>query len=196
MPLPKISGVFSKKPQAAEDEGVPEAVPEAVPQALEDARGGSAEAEQPKKVSQDELSVFAESVIDEDEKNGDGGQAEDETVEHDDGGQETGGGASDELRPALEAEAESEPASSPEPAEGSVRPDSEGEPAPEPVKDEKSPGARPDESPGSLHDTLSEIFQKRNTRDPLVQALLDEHGDVDLQDLASDLKNLAGGLGS
>ena len=64
------------------------------------------------------------------------------------------------------------------------------------IKDEQTPSTKPIEVPDSLSETLSEVFQKRRTRDPLVQALLDEHGQVDIQDLASDLRKLADELGA
>ena len=47
-----------------------------------------------------------------------------------------------------------------------------------------------------LASTLEDIFHKKVVTDPLVKALLDKHGDVDLKQLASELSEFSNGIGA
>jgi len=47
-----------------------------------------------------------------------------------------------------------------------------------------------------LSETLGNIFQKRVTKDPNMKALLDLHGDINMRDLAAELKEFANEIGA
>ena len=47
-----------------------------------------------------------------------------------------------------------------------------------------------------LSETLEDIFHKKVVTDPLLKALLEKHGDVDLKQLASELNEFSTGLGA
>ena len=47
-----------------------------------------------------------------------------------------------------------------------------------------------------LSETLGNIFKKRVTKDPNMKALLDLHGDVNMRDLAAELKEFADKIGA
>ncbi len=47
-----------------------------------------------------------------------------------------------------------------------------------------------------LSATLEDIFHKKVVTDPLLKALLEKHGDVDLKQLASELNEFSNGLGA
>ena len=47
-----------------------------------------------------------------------------------------------------------------------------------------------------LSATLEDIFHKKVVTDPLLKALLEKHGDVDLKELASELNEFSNGLGA
>ncbi len=63
-------------------------------------------------------------------------------------------------------------------------------------------GGQPGESSGSvnvqdrLSATLEDIFHKKVVTDPLLKALLEKHGDVDIKQLASELDEFSTGLGA
>ena len=199
MPRPKISGVFAKLAGTSEE-----------------STSDSGEVEPSEAKVEDDLSFLTEgsqetsSDPEEPEASQEEDQAEAELAETAYEDRDPGQGAIDEADNELETEPESELETEPE-SELETEPESELEsgeepmsndaienqensPA-EPVKDEQTPSPEPVAAPTSLSVTLDEVFQKRKTRDPLIQALLDEHGEVDVQDLASDLRKLAGEFG-
>lgn len=177
MPLSRISSIFAKRTPT-----------------VEETADEPAEVEQPKNTVADDLSVLTERS--QNTSSGpEGPQAGDELAKTAHEARDTGVSAIDEADFELETETESELESEEEPMSTDPNESQENSPA-EPIKDEQTPSTKPIDVPGSLSETLSEVFQKRITRDPLVQALLDEHGQVDIQDLASDLRKLADELGA
>ncbi len=59
---------------------------------------------------------------------------------------------------------------------------------------EASPGFMSVED--KLSETLSDIFQKKVVQDPLMKALLEIHGEVDIRKLAAELGEFAADIGA
>lgn len=180
MPLPKFSDIFAKRAPKVEETADEPAKVEQPEAAVEEDPSSLAERSQ-ETTSDPEAPVAGQGA--------DQAAAELAKTAHKD--QDTGVSAIGEADIEPETEPESEPESREEPMPTDSMGNQENSPA-EPVQDGQTPSPEPIGEPGSLGDTLSEVFQTRRTRDPLIQALLDEHGQVDIQDLASDLRRLAG----